>query len=66
MFELRDGPNYSMYNNINENSFDWKIEKSVLETNEHDLLELKFNTSKAVLLGSSDSVFKVPEVINRY
>ena len=34
--------------------------------NEHNMLELKFNLSDAVLLGSGDSVKQTSEVLNKY
>lgn len=55
-----------MYNNINMHSFDWKYYDQNLITNSHELLELKFNISDAVLLGSSDSVDKMPKIISKF
>lgn len=66
LFEIRDGLTFSMFNNINEHSFDWKYYGQNIETNGHNLLELKFNVSDAVLLGSSDSVDSIPEVTSKY
>ena len=42
-----------------------KYAKEVI-TNEHSLLELKFNISDAILLGSGDSVQSMTEVISKY
>ena len=64
----KTGQKYETYNNINKNSIDYKMYdlKQDLIFNEHDMLELKFNLSDAVLLGSSESVSKTSEVINKF
>ena len=68
MFELKDGQDYSMYENINLNPFTWKdynVEGS-LRGNGNGMLEIVLNTSDAVLLGTDQSLMKQPEVITRY
>ena len=66
MFEVRSGLKYDLFNNINSHSFDWKMYKQQVVRNDHELLELKFNISDAVLKGSGDSVINMPEVISKY
>ena len=56
MFELRDGKKYTMFNDINKHTFDWKIYNSSLKVNSHNLLELQIDISDAVLIGSGDSI----------
>lgn len=55
-----------MYNGINKHTHDWKIYHTTLKRNSHNLLELQINTSDAVLMGSGDSVEKIPEVVSKY
>lgn len=66
MFEIRSGLKYEMFNNMNKHSFDWKMYNQSIARNDHDLLELKFNISDAILKGSGDSVVNMPEVISKY
>ena len=66
MFELRTGRNFSMFNNINTDAFTWKKYPTEIVKNQHDLLELKFNLSDAMLLGSGDSYQNIPELLSRY
>lgn len=63
---MRNGTKNSMYNGINKHSFDWKISKNSLALNSHNLLEMQFNLSDAVLLGSGDSIDQIPEVVSTY
>ena len=68
MFENKTGQSYETYNDINVNSFEYKkyaIQNSLV-MNEHKMLELKFNLSDAVLLGSGDSVKQTSEVLNKF
>jgi len=37
-----------------------------ISLNKHKMLEIKYNLTDAVLLGSGDSVEAMPEVISRY
>ena len=66
MFEMRQGMKNAMFHGINKHSFDWKIYNNTLTHNSHNLLELQFNLSDAVLLGSGDSMEQIPEVISTY
>lgn len=61
MFEIKDGQDYYLYNNINTDPFTWKnyeLENSI-EFNRHDMLEVVLNTDDATLLGSASSVEKM-------
>ena len=55
-----------MYNNLTQDDFTWKDYDNELYFNEHQKWELKFNISDAELVGSSDSVDKIPLVISKY
>ena len=66
MFEIKDGLKYTMYNKINADQFTWRKYDKQLRINKHNILELVFNISDAHLLGSSDSVDKIKEIISKY
>ena len=68
MFEMKDGQTYSIFNNSNEDAFTWKQYDlaASLYYNAHEMQEVKFNVSDAVLLGSTSSVEKLPEIISRF
>ena len=68
MFELKDGQDYSVYNNLTEDPFTWKQYNSSanLRYNKHGMMELVLDTRDATLLGSDQSIEKMIEVINRY
>ena len=68
MFELKDGQTYSIFNNSNVDAFTWKNYDlgASLYYNAHEMQEVKFNVSDAVLLGSTSSVEKLPEIISRF
>lgn len=55
MFELRQKTDYTPYNNINQDLYTWKTYNDTTEElNNHDLYEIKFNLSDAVLKGTED------------
>ena len=67
MFETKVGFEYETYNDINDNIFEWKkYNGTELRNNSHGLLELPFDLSDATLMGSSDHVLKMTEVISRF
>jgi hypothetical protein len=67
MFENKVDSGYETYNDINENIYSWKnYNNSELITNEHGLLEMVFNLSDATLMGSSDHISRMKEVISRF
>jgi len=66
MFETKENGTYVVYNNINENSFDWKIYNSSLDRNPHELLEVKLDLKDVTLLGTEDFTKRMTEVINRF
>jgi hypothetical protein len=67
MFEQKQSSLYKTYNSINANIFEWKkYNSTILQMNSHDLLELQFDLSDATLMGSSDYIQKMPEVLTRY
>ena len=68
MFELKDGQDYNLYNNINADPFTWKMYNisEQLQENEHSMLEIRLDISDAVLMGSANSVKNLKEVISTY
>lgn len=67
MFETKEDREYSTYLNINQDIFTWKQQDiGNVSTNSHGLLEMVFNLSDATLMGSSDHIEKMTEVVSRY
>ena len=68
MFEVKKGQDYVIYKNINEDPFTWKpfnLSDSIYK-NQHDMVEIRINTTDVDLLGSGSSVEKMPEVLSRF
>mmetsp|Transcript_11455 Transcript_11455/g.17256 ORF Transcript_11455/g.17256 Transcript_11455/m.17256 type:complete len:177 (+) Transcript_11455:261-791(+) len=68
MFETKNGSKYMTYNGINDDIFTWKSYENSTEVveNNHNLLELKFDLSDAVLMGTENHLEKMNQVISRY
>ena len=60
------GRDYQTFGDTNQDLYTYKTYPKQLVTNGHNLLELKFNISDAVLLGSGDSIESMTEVVSKY
>jgi hypothetical protein len=65
LFEEKLGQEYSPYNGINKD-YEWKSFESTIETNSHHLKELKFNLTDVALLGTSETIDPIKEVISTF
>ena len=72
MFESKNLYIYEPYNNINPTIYDWKTYNttgehadSTFRTNEHNLIEMKFNLTDVTLKGTENHINQMTEVINR-
>ena len=67
MFELKDGQNYDVYNNINKDPFTWKeYNNTSVRFNNHQMLEMPITLEDAVLKGSENNVDLMQEVLSSY
>ena len=67
MFETKSKFEFETYNGINENIYEWKgYNDTKLIENSHGLLELQFDLNDATLMGSSNHLERITEVISRY
>ena len=67
MFEEKSGDNYSAYNSVNENIFEWKKyqhQKPIL--NSHNMMQLEIDLGDATLKGTENTLELGKEVINTY
>ena len=59
MFQMKNGMQYKLFENINQNAISWKqYDLSSPKKNQKDIMELKLNISDAALLGSESSIGK--------
>ena len=66
MFEVKDGKEYQLYNNLNQDKFTYKQYDTSLKLNSHGMFEIKLQTNDTTLLGASSSINKTKEVISTY
>ena len=66
LFEIKKGRQYDIFNNLNEDSFTYKSYNKILKMNDQQMMELQFNISDAVLLGSGSSIHLTEEILNKY
>ena len=67
MFETKSNFEFETYNDINSNIYEWKeYNNTQLVENSHGLLEMQFELDDATLMGSSNHLERMTEVISRY
>ena len=67
MFETKSNFEFETYNDINSNIYEWKeYNDAKLVENSHGLLEMQFELDDATLMGSSNHLERMTEVISRY
>ena len=67
MFETKSNFEFETYNDINSNIYEWKEYKDTkLVENSHGLLEMQFELNDATLMGSSNHLERMTEIISRY
>ena len=66
LYFTRNGQSYDIYNNLNKDPFTYKKYENDLQNNPHNMMELRFNLSDSVLLGSENSFNATTEVLNNF
>jgi len=57
---------YSVYNKLTKNLTTWKEYEVKIQLNNHNFLEIPLNLTDVTLLGTSNSVNDIDEIINRF